>query len=127
MFNFIKIIFLSFGLLICACSSTETTTLKILTHDSFDAKQELIDEFTKTHNINVQIIKAGDANQVLTRARLNAGNPEADLIFGIDNIAYIGITEIDKLLIPYESQNRKSIPPDILNAFSNSTYFTPID
>ena len=57
MFNFIKIIFLSFGLLICACSSTETTTLKILTHDSFDAKQELIDEFTKTHNINVQIIK----------------------------------------------------------------------
>ena len=85
-FNFIKIIFLSFGLLICACSSTETTTLKILTHDSFDAKQELIDEFTKTHNINVQIIKAGDANQVLTRARLNAGNPEADLIFGIDKL-----------------------------------------
>tara|TARA_B100001142_G_scaffold322401_1_gene370595 strand:- start:19829 stop:20887 length:1059 start_codon:yes stop_codon:yes gene_type:complete len=126
-FNFIKIIFLSFGFLICACSSTEATTLKILTHDSFDAKQELIDEFTKTHNINVQIIKAGDANQVLTRARLNAGNPEADLIFGIDNIAYIGITEIDKLLIPYESQNRKSIPPDILDAFSNSTYFTPID
>ena len=54
-FNFIKIIFLSFGFLICACSSTEATTLKILTHDSFDAKQELIDEFTKTHNIHQNI------------------------------------------------------------------------
>ena len=118
---------LSFILLVCACSSNEIATLKILTHDSFDAKQELIDEFTKIHNMDIQIIKAGDANQVLTRAILNAGNPEADLIFGIDNISYLGITEINKLLTAYQAQDRNKIPLELLNAFSNSNYFTPID
>tara|TARA_Y100001970_G_scaffold89710_1_gene113074 strand:+ start:5047 stop:6060 length:1014 start_codon:yes stop_codon:yes gene_type:complete len=127
MVNVLRFIFPLFVILIAACSSNEVTTLKILTHDSFDAKQEIIDEFTAINNIDIQIIKAGDANQVLTRARLNAGNPEADLIFGIDNISYIGIAEIDKLLLPYKAKERNKIPYEILNEFSNSNYFTPID
>ena len=80
------------------------------------------DDFSKIHNVNVEIIKGGDANQVLTRAKLNAGNPEADLIFGIDNIAYRGIDDYAKLLMPYKARNRKNIPSEILNEFNDSSF-----
>ena len=112
-----------------SCHNNDYTvqTLRIITHDSFDVKQELMDDFSKINNIQVEIIKAGDANQILTRSILNAGNPEGDLIFGIDNIAYKRIDNFSELLVPYLSEYRKQIPRKILNAFDDVLYFTPID
>ena len=40
---------------------------------------------SRTNNVKVQFIKQGDAGQALTRAILTKDNPEADVIFGVDN------------------------------------------
>ena len=40
--QFVRYIVLFVSLFFSSCSSNETTTLKLLTHDSFDAKQEII-------------------------------------------------------------------------------------
>ncbi|MDG1990125.1 MAG: thiamine ABC transporter substrate-binding protein [Dehalococcoidia bacterium] len=127
--RFISVLFCSLVIVLLSCGNSDNVagTLKIITHDSFDVKQQLIDDFSKINDIHVEVIKAGDANQILTRSILNAGNPEGDLIFGIDNIAYKRINNFSELLIPYVSPNRKQIPKEILNAFDDIPYFTPID
>ena len=127
--RFVSLLFCSLTIFFLSCNNNDNVphALKIITHDSFDVKQELIDDFSKINNIQVEIIKAGDANQILTRSILNAGNPEGDLIFGIDNIAYKRIDNVSELLVPYVSEYRKQIPRKILNVFDDALYFTPID
>ena len=58
------------------------TTLTVITHDSFDVSEGLIEQFEREHNAKVELIAGGDANEVVNRAILNAGNPEGDVLFG---------------------------------------------
>ena len=62
------------------------STLVVLTHDSFDVTNALVAEFEREHNVKVQLIMEGDANELVNRAILNAGNPEGDVLFGVDNL-----------------------------------------
>ena len=115
------------SVVLVGCQNNSKPVLTMLTHDSFDIKKDILDDFSKKNNLTVKIIKAGDANQVLTRVLLNAGNPEADLIFGIDNIAYKRIESIDELFIPHEIEITDIISRNILNEFNNHSYLVPID
>ena len=60
-------------------------TLTLLTHDSFAISDGVLKQFETANNVTVQIIKQGDAGQALNRAILLKDNPEADVIFGVDN------------------------------------------
>ena len=78
------------GLLASACTSSSTTdaepvTITLLTHDSFDASEDVFAGFTRETGIEVRVLPAGDAGQLVNRAILSAGNPEGDVLFGIDN------------------------------------------
>ena len=44
-----------------------------------------LDEFTKSTGIAVKIVIAGDAGTMVTKASLTAGNPEGDVMWGVDN------------------------------------------
>jgi thiamine transport system substrate-binding protein len=46
---------------------------------------EVLQKFEADNNVKVSFIKQGDAGQALTRAILTKDNPEADVIFGVDN------------------------------------------
>jgi thiamine transport system substrate-binding protein len=107
-------------------AAPDPVTLTVLTHDSFDAISEVIAEFEQEHNARVEILKGGDANQVVNRAILNAGNPEADVLFGVDNLSFGRALEAG-VFEEYGAQRRGEIPADILAQFGDSLAVTPID
>lgn len=62
----------------------EGTKLRIVTHDSFAMTTEVIDEFTAQSGVEVEILMQGDAGVMVNAAILTAGEPQGDLLFGID-------------------------------------------
>lgn len=81
------------GLIVASCgdddSSDAPVTLTLVTYESFpDADTPLndaLDAFTERTGIEVEILVAGDAGTMLSKASLTAGNPEGDVMWGIDN------------------------------------------
>ena len=109
-----------------ACGDDDPGTLVLLTHDSFAAQEGLIEAFEQEHNATVEIVQGGDANQVVNRAILSAGNPEADLLFGVDNLTFQRAVEAG-VFEDYAARRRDEIPADVLAQFGGSTAVTPID
>lgn len=76
------------GLVLAACGSNEAggrVTISLLTHDSFDVSRRVLADFERAHDVDVRIVPVGDAGTLVNRAILEAGNPEGDVLFGIDN------------------------------------------
>ncbi len=65
-------------------SPTATPIVRVVTHDSFALSEDLVAEFEQASGIDVEFIPAGDAGEMVNRAVLSAGNPEGDVLFGID-------------------------------------------
>lgn len=67
----------------------QSTTITLVAYDSFPTKDSpLVDalaEFTASSGITVKILTAGDAGTMVAKAALTAGNPEGDVIWGVDN------------------------------------------
>ena len=57
----------------------------LVTHDSFAISPSVKRAFEQESGLRLRILKAGDAGEVVTRALLTAGNPEGDVLFGVDN------------------------------------------
>ncbi len=73
-----------------ACTSepaAQPDTLKVVAHDSFaDAvTDQTFEAFTSETGIEVEVLAAGDAGSMVTQAVLTAGNPVADVMFGVDD------------------------------------------
>lgn len=65
-------------------ASFAPTTVRLLTHDSFAVSPEVLADLTARTGITVQVVTAGDAGELVNRAVLSAGNPEGDVLFGLD-------------------------------------------
>ena len=104
--------------------SGETRALTVLTHESFALSDAVLQQFEQANNARVQFIKQGDAGQALTRAILTKDNPEADVIFGVDNTFMGRALEAD-LLEPYQPIGLANVP----QAFQLDTtgHLIPID
>jgi thiamine transport system substrate-binding protein len=59
--------------------------LTLMTHDSFDASEEVIAEFEQEHNVRLVLLPSGDAGTALNQAILAGDNPLADVFYGVDN------------------------------------------
>jgi thiamine transport system substrate-binding protein len=77
--------------LVLACSAgvsgfaAAQTPLRVLTHDSFDLPAPLLAQFETDAGVKLQLVKGGDAGEMLNRLILTRANPIADVAFGIDN------------------------------------------
>lgn len=112
--------------LLAACSGGSSGgELVLLTHDSFSANKDLIKRFESTHGVTVKIVEAGDANALVNRAIIAAGNPEGDLLFGIDNLAF-GRAQRANVFAPYRAQRRGEIAADLRMQFGDSDHVTPV-
>jgi thiamine transport system substrate-binding protein len=64
-------------------------TVTLVTYDSFPAADTSLNDalatFTADTGIDVEILVAGDTGTMLAKAALTAGNPEGDVMWGIDN------------------------------------------
>lgn len=73
-------------------------TITLVAYDSFPTQQQsplvaALAEFTTQTNIKVNIAIAGDTGTMVTKAKLTAGNPEGDVMWGVDNTFLSAATE----------------------------------
>ncbi len=73
-----------------ACASNPEAAperLRLIAHDSFAeaVTDETFAAFTADTGIEVEVLAAGDAGSMVTQATLTAGNPVADVMFGVDD------------------------------------------
>ncbi len=75
-----------------ACSGdggTAPVTVTLVAYDSFPTEKTPLNDalatFTEDTGITVKIVTAGDAGAMVSKATLTAGNPEGDVMWGVDN------------------------------------------
>lgn len=85
--------------------------LRVITHDSFSASEEVIAAFEEEHEVDVQFIAAGDAGSALNRAILSKDNPLADVLYGVDN-TFLSRALEEGIFEPYASPLLADIPDE---------------
>ncbi|GAB2780416.1 thiamine ABC transporter substrate-binding protein [Amycolatopsis magusensis] len=63
----------------------DVTTIKLVTHDSFAAPQEILDAFQQQSGIRIEVLKEGDAGALTNKLVLTKASPIADVAFGVDS------------------------------------------
>ncbi len=99
-------------------------TVRLLTHDSFLVSDEVLAHFTAATGLEVEVLRAGDAGSMVNQAVLTAGNPVADVLFGLDNAFLSRALEAD-LFLAYESPALAGVIPGL--AVDPEHRVTPID
>ncbi len=100
------------------------TEVTLLTHDSFSVSDGLFDNFTLETGVDVNVIQGGDAGELVARAVLTAGEPEADVLFGIDNTFLQRGLDAD-LFVPHKSPLLSDVPTEL--QLDPEYRVTPID
>jgi thiamine transport system substrate-binding protein len=108
----------------CGGSDEGPTDVVLVTHDSFAVSNDVKQAFEDESGVKLRILKAGDAGEVVTRALLTAGNPEGDVLFGIDNNLLTRALEGD-VFDPYESPELEKVDPSLV--LDPEHRVTPID
>jgi len=106
-----------------AAASTDSVTL--VAYDSFAVDPSAFDSFTASTGISVSIVTAGDAGTMLSKAALTAGNPEGDVMWGVDNTLLSRALASD-VFQPYTSPELSSLAADA-TALVPGHEATPVD
>jgi len=77
-------------------------TITLMSHDSFNASEDVIAAFEETNNVKIEFLRSGDAGAALNQAILSKDAPLADVFFGIDNTFFSRAIESD-ILEAYDS------------------------
>jgi thiamine transport system substrate-binding protein len=96
----------------------------MMTHDSFDISEEVLNAFESQHSAKVEILKAGDAGVVLNQAILSKDNPLADVLYGVDNTLLSRGLDAD-IFLEYESPMLEQIPDNL--ELDNQHRALPVD
>lgn len=123
---------LAVGLALGACGDTTPddagdgagTTIRLLTHDSFAVSDGVLEAFTEETGIEVELLQGGDAGTVVNQAILTNGNPQADVLFGIDSTFLTRALDAD-LFVPYEAEGLDQVDAALL--LDDEHRVTPID
>lgn len=103
--------------------------ITLVTYSSFPTADtslnEALAEFTASTGIGVDIVVAGDAGTMVTKAVLTAGNPEGDVMWGVDNTLLSRALAGD-VFSPYRSTEYDALAPH-LTALAAGDEVTPVD
>ncbi|MCY3832160.1 MAG: thiamine ABC transporter substrate-binding protein [Chloroflexi bacterium] len=96
----------------------------VLTHDSFAISEALLESFEAQTGISVEILRSGDAGQMVNQAILSKNNPLGDVLYGVDN-TFLSRALDASIFAPYQSPALSYIA----NAFlpDDSFRVTPVD
>ncbi len=107
----------------CGASDAQPKDVVLVTHDSFAVSKDVKQAFEKDTGLQLRILQGGDANETLNKALLTAGDPQGDVIFGIDDSILSRALDGD-LLDEYRSPELSALEP----AFAKpDAHVTPID
>jgi thiamine transport system substrate-binding protein len=115
-------ILLAFGVTTLAFGATSSIT--VITHDSFDLDKKLVQAFEAANNTDVKFIKGGDAGAMLSKLVLSKAAPIADVAFGVDN-ALLERAKRENVFEVYKPANAKEINPNY--NFDPTWHVTPVD
>ena len=96
----------------------------LVTHDSFAVSADVRKAFESETGLKLRILQAGDAGEVVTKALLTAGNPQGDVLFGVDNTLLSRALDGD-VFEPYEPSALKDVDPRYV--LDSEHRVTPID
>ena len=134
----------SFVLVVTSCSSqsskssTDATPNEVilLAYDAFTPKDGIFDAFTAATGAKVKVVTSGDTGTLISKAILTVGNPEGDVLWGLDN-TMLSRAQKAELLTSYEPvdtgdicvnydkqwfASRNIAPPTSLEDLALSTY-----
>lgn len=80
-----------------SCSSETSTrkSLTLLAYDSFTVPEGAFAAFTAETGVEVEVALGGDAGELVAKAALTSGNPEGDVLWGVDNTLLSRLVETD--------------------------------
>jgi thiamine transport system substrate-binding protein len=102
------------------------TTITLLTYDAFAAPDSLA-SFTEQTGITVKIAKGGDAGILVNKAILTKGNPEGDVLWGLDNTLLSRAVGTAGLFVPYVSPEWPKLLPAATALVEPAGAVTPVD
>ncbi len=105
--------------------SSDLITLTLLAYDSFTPSENIFDDFTLETGIKVEIALGGDAGELVTKASLTAGNPQGDVLWGVDNTMLSRALDA-KIFSAYETKNINELDETARNLVSNDEV-SPVD
>jgi thiamine transport system substrate-binding protein len=85
------------------------TQLTLLTHDSFAVTPEILAVFESDHNVRINVLRGGDAGQMVNQAILTKDNPLADVLYGVDNTFLSRALDAD-IFEPYRAAGVEAVP-----------------
>ena len=109
-----------------ACTSSNDsspTRLVLLAYDSFTPPEGAFEPFTSATGITVEIARGGDAGELVAKAGLTSGNPEGDVLWGVDNTLLSRALD-EKVFDPYTSDAHR-LREDLIAA--GAGVVTPVD
>ena len=115
---------LVFAMFAAGCGGGSTPDEVVLvTHDSFAISKDVKAAFEQESGLTLRILQGGDANEMLNRALLTAGDPQGDAIFGLDDSVLSRALDGD-LLEEYRSTELSTLEPDFS---APDPHVTPVD
>ncbi len=106
-------------------TANEPVTLRLLTHDSFTPTETIFDDFTQQTGIKVELVRNSDAGTLVTKAVLASGNPEGDVLWGVDNTLLSRALDAD-VFVPYVTVHRDDLDVSAV-ALAPNGEVTPVD
>lgn len=107
----------------CGGDGAAPKDVVLVTHDSFAVSKPVREAFERESGLTLKILQGGDANEMLNRALLTAGDPQGDVIFGLDDSVLSRALDGD-LLAEYRSPELSTLEPDFS---SPDPHVTPVD
>jgi len=117
-------------LVLAACGGDDPDSVTLVAYESFPTDPDnpivlALAEFAEQSGIDVEILIAGDAGTMLSKAALTAGNPEGDVMWGIDN-TFLSRAIDAEIFDPYEAAQFDSLPTDLVELVPGREA-TPVD
>ena len=106
-------------------TTNEPVTLRLLTHESFTPTETIFDDFTLQTGIKVELVRSSDAGTLVTKAVLASGNPEGDVLWGVDNTLLSRALDAE-VFVPYVTVHRDELDA-VAVALAPDGAVTPVD
>ena len=114
-----------------ASSTPVIGSVTLVAYDSFPAPDpenplyQAFAEFTAETGVDVEVLIAGDTGTMLSKAELTAGNPEGDVMWGVDN-TFLSRALAADVFEPYEADGLDAVPEDLRRLVPDHAV-TPVD
>ena len=99
-------------------------TVVLLTHDSFAISEAVLASFESQTGLTVEVLRAGDAGQMVNQAILSKNNPLGDALYGVDN-TFLSRALAAEIFVPYQSPALETVAAAFLR--DDDYRVTPVD